>query len=590
MDDVKTGLAQQAREYLKEHGLIFNDSFRETGDGDEIKFAGLPGDNRPLCWLKCCYKQNENNNLGLCITFDAFHDSYEHGRKHHIFWSDSCTESDAPSVKQDFSLAQLRFEHASNIGSSKYLSRKKCDDCHGIKYEEIGDKTTILIPVRDVFCNLIAIEEINEDGIKKTLGPKSKGFFTFGELKDGKNVYLTEGFSTGCSVYESTEETTLCCFGAGGLLSVGKAIRSKYPKSKIYIAGDSDVPGMESADKASKALGCTVFYPPDKDFNDTFCKVGAEKTADYLKPKSYKPISLENFLKKDIPPVEWLIPDLLPKKGVNAVVGGPGIGKSWFTYELAYCLATGCSFLNYPPMKPMRCLYIDGEMDDSQVMERVVQIAERVSKKPSNFNLITKDDLLDTNQQGINLYSPLCRDMLSDCIEEVDVIFLDNFSNLTWSEKEGYENTAESWRPIGEFIKEWAYRGKTFILVHHTNKLGGSRGTSRMNVDFRVELLLSKYAGPSVPDIDTTLLAFKVEFIKGRGLSYKGQSDFNCRLHKMSGEPEWSVERKPEYFATKEFWVNHYRSLGWTIDEILKELKISKREYLGLIATENSEK
>lgn len=57
------------------------------------------------------------------------------------------------------------------------------------------------------------------------------------------------------------------------------------------------------------------------------------------------PLLLSEFLKKEIPPVEYYVTDLVQKKGKGMISAAPNVGKSIFVQNLALDIATGRAFL-----------------------------------------------------------------------------------------------------------------------------------------------------------------------------------------------------------------------------------------------------
>jgi hypothetical protein len=64
-----------------------------------------------------------------------------------------------------------------------------------------------------------------------------------------------------------------------------------------------------------------------------------------------------------------------------------------------------------------------------------------------------------------------------DALEDSDVklMILDNLSCLT----SGPENEAESWQPLQSWGLRHRAHGRSVVLIHHSGKGGGQRGTSR---------------------------------------------------------------------------------------------------------------
>ena len=70
-----------------------------------------------------------------------------------------------------------------------------------------------------------------------------------------------------------------------------------------------------------------------------------------------------------------------------------------------------------------------------------------------------------------------------------DIIVLDTKSGL-YSNTKYTENEMEHWQPINEFIKKWVAKGKCVVLLHHSNKMKGSRGSTNCEsiVDTSLEI------------------------------------------------------------------------------------------------------
>ena len=61
------------------------------------------------------------------------------------------------------------------------------------------------------------------------------------------------------------------------------------------------------------------------------------------------------------PPVEWLIPDLLPRGYLITLIADAGAGKSTLSYTLGMALASGVPVLGFTPTTARPVLYFDDE-------------------------------------------------------------------------------------------------------------------------------------------------------------------------------------------------------------------------------------
>lgn len=173
--------------------------------------------------------------------------------------------------------AEELFSGASEAFESHPYLLKKGVGAYGIKAYE----GNLLVPVYSVLGDFQTIQFIDEEGNKKFLkgGQMQGGCHFIGEIREGKPIYICEGYATAASVYEDTNCLTIVAFNAGNLINVATALREQLPNAQIVIAGDSDSVGKEYAERASKAINGSTLIPdfgqnPQgySDWNDYFTK------------------------------------------------------------------------------------------------------------------------------------------------------------------------------------------------------------------------------------------------------------------------------------------------------------------------------
>ena len=177
--------------------------------------------------------------------------------------------------------------HAARIDAEKRIDRATThtpDNPHAYLinknvqgYGVLIEGENLLIPARDVNGKVWAVQTIAPNGFKcnQTGGKKQGNFHLIGkEIKDnGFNqlVILAEGYSTAATDYDALNKkyTVAVCFDSGNLEPVALALREKYPRLKILIAGDNDAftennAGKDKAQKACYALtGGAAYVLPD---------------------------------------------------------------------------------------------------------------------------------------------------------------------------------------------------------------------------------------------------------------------------------------------------------------------------------------
>jgi putative DNA primase/helicase len=211
--------------------------------------------------------------------------------------------------------AKTRFAKAFADRLTPYLERKKIDRLYGARV--IGD--TLIVPMQNISGDIVGSQRILVDGQKffEKGQNNEAAFFKIGSMED--EIYICEGFATGCSIHMATGKSVIVAFNAANLVKVAKAIRFVSPDVQITICGDDDKArkpnvGREKAEKAAYiAMGSAIFPEcSGTDFNDMHCELGIEAVRKRLAPEvevkaGFKPLGYDdsghyffNIERKDI--------------------------------------------------------------------------------------------------------------------------------------------------------------------------------------------------------------------------------------------------------------------------------------------------
>ena len=189
-----------------------------------------------------------------------------------------------------------------------------------------------------------------------------------------------------------------------------------------------------------------------------------------------EPIDLHDFLALDIPKRELMLSPVLPVQGIMMVFAPAGLGKTRILLGAAYAVASGGRFLKWHAPKARKVLYLDGELPASAFQDMLANTVASSDTEASQgfFKLLTPD----LSPFGIpDLSSADGQAELAAHLDDRDLIVVDNISTIC----RGFqENEAPSWGLIQQWACHLRSQGKSVIFVHHTNKQGGYRGTSRM--------------------------------------------------------------------------------------------------------------
>lgn len=447
--------------------------------------------------------------------------------------------------------ALAKWTPLSQTGQSPYLQAKKVE-AFGVRFT----RDSIVIPLRDSAGKLWSLQWIYADGAKRFLaGGRKKGcFHHIGALEDGKPIYVTEGYATGASVYMATHQATVIAFDAGNLDPVIGELKKAYPKNPIIIAGDDDIwkdhnTGREKAEGAARKYGCRVVFPKFKDvntkptdFNDLMILEGIEEVKAQInfafKETTIKSLNLRELLLMEIPPREMILDPIIPEQGLVMIHAPRGIGKTQVSLMIAYTVATGCSMFDgkWRNPKPQKVLFVDGEMPLTALQERLVRIVQSVDRELMNDDqlMIITQDIQDKGLSDLS--TPEGQRVIEEHLNGVKLLISDNYSSLC---RTGRENEAESWVPLQEWFLTLRRRGISVLLIHHSNKNGGQRGTSRKEDLLDTVITLRK---PENYDPKEGA-RFEVHYEKARGFYGEEAAPFEAHLQEHNGKLCWRIQK-----------------------------------------------
>lgn len=110
---------------------------------------------------------------------------------------------------------------------------------------------------------------------------------------------------------------------------------------------------------------------------------GQDREADQL-------MTYAEFVSQDLPPVEWVIPDLLAREDRLVLTGTEGAGKTTLQRTIAVMAASGLHPFTLQSMEPRRVLFVDLENPNRIMVKRFQEIgaiAERRGRHPHLLNI-----------------------------------------------------------------------------------------------------------------------------------------------------------------------------------------------------------
>lgn len=287
-------------------------------------------------------------------------------------------------------------------------------------------------------------------------------------------------------------------------------------------------------------------------------------------PEAFKPayqsgliaLSGHELLTREFPPRETILSPWLPQKGLAMVVASRGVGKTWLGLNVAHAVCGGEEFLRWRAPKPRRVVYIDGEMSASALKDRYAAIITTVGfDAPDDYFRLVAADL---QPDGLpDLADPAAQKFYDGVINDAELIVIDNLSTVCRALR---ENEADSWVPVQSWCLRQRAVGRSVILIHHTGKGGGQRGTSKKEDILDSVIVLKRPA-----DYDASQGArFEVHYSKARGFWGDDAAPFEARL--VNGK--WTVG---EIIADdSDDAIRGMKDAGLTVREIAERTGLSK--------------
>src|SRR5882762_9941364 len=226
-------------------------------------------------------------------------------------------------------------------------------------------------------------------------------------------------------------------------------------------------------------------------------------------------LTAEELIGANFPEREALLDPILTSNSLALLYGPRGLGKTFVALGIAWAAAAGASFLGWQASRPHRVLYIDGEMAAVDIRERLRLLG---SAPPTLDFLIA--DLSSQSLPDLGYYEGQGR--LQQAWGNPELVVLDNLSSLA-----GFKSgDPDCWTELQRFLMLQRRRGRAVLVVHHSNKAGGQRGTNRREDVLDLVMALKRPADYQSKDG----ARFEIHFEKARGLQGEAVDPIEARL------------------------------------------------------------
>ena len=271
--------------------------------------------------------------------------------------------------------------------------------------------------------------------------------------------------------------------GREHMAKVGASLNGKTANLKLV-----ELPGLPSKGDVSDFI--ESFKSPEEAAERLAIMI--EQAESYHPPKKYSIedaiLTTTQFCELKIPERKCYLSPWLRESSLTLASGWRGVGKSFFAKGIADAVSRGEPFGPWENQVSVPCLFLDGEMAIQDMMERSFHLNLNADRQ--NPLYIYCDAL--ANQYGLpraHLNNESWRTKMKSILiaRKIKLWIVDNLASLASGLD---ENAKKDWDPINQWLLELRFAGISTIMLHHTNKEGGQRGTSAREDNIDASILL----------------------------------------------------------------------------------------------------
>ncbi len=184
-------------------------------------------------------------------------------------------------------------------------------------------------------------------------------------------------------------------------------------------------------------------------------------------PTRPAPFTLQHLLARDLPPVRWAIPDILPE-GLTLLAGKPKLGKSWLALSIALAIAAGGYALGKQPVTQGAVLYLALEDNERRLQSRAMQLLDAMSEVPSGIEFALDWPRLD--QGGLQYLEEYLQ-----AHPRLRLVIIDTWVKVSplsgRHQRSQYETEYEALAPLKALADSYHV---SILAVHHLRKMCAS--------------------------------------------------------------------------------------------------------------------
>ena len=188
--------------------------------------------------------------------------------------------------------------------------------------------------------------------------------------------------------------------------------------------------------------------------------------APYSSDYTPSPFTLQELLARQLPPIQWAIPDILPE-GLTLLAGKPKLGKSWLALAMALAVASGGVALGAYPVTQGEVLYLALEDNERRLQSRAQQLLASMITVPTSISFELRWPRLD--QGGLTYLEEYLQTH-----PDVRLVVIDTWARVSpkaqHRQRSQYEDEYAALTPL-KFLAD-TYR-VSILAIHHLRKMRG---------------------------------------------------------------------------------------------------------------------
>jgi hypothetical protein len=243
-------------------------------------------------------------------------------------------------------------------------------------------------------------------------------------------------------------------------------------------------------------------------------------------------LGAKDFTALEIPPKKKFLNPWLTEQSITLISGWRGTGKTWLALSILDAITKGVSFGPWEAETSVPCLFLDGEMPTQDIIERTRDLSI------DSLNIYSDAYANSLGLTKANLLSETWRTNMKRILTTRDIKLwaIDNLASLAGGID---ENSKRDWDPINAWLLELRFAGIATIMLHHTNKEGGQRGTSAREDNLDNSIILKRPFDYNPEDGCKFIMHFSKSRVKTQDLGLTTDTQFQLRQDEI-GKLIWT--------------------------------------------------